>query len=107
MVASGSSPFAFFLLWLSRAWEIYLLPALIQELDCIRKQPVCVSESSNGVDNPIGFRLTITLTDLIGICRKVAAFARFEDPHEDRSVEVKMCWCDFFEGVFTDSVDPK
>lgn len=43
------------------------LPALIQELDCIRKQPLCVSESSNGVDNPTGFRLTVTLTDLIGI----------------------------------------
>lgn len=59
------------------------LPALIQELDCIRKQVACVSESSNRVDNPIGFRLTITLTDLIGICRKVTAFARLEDLQGD------------------------
>lgn len=28
---------------------------------------MCVSESSNAVDDPTGFRLTVTLTALIGI----------------------------------------
>lgn len=43
-----------------------------------------MSESSNGVDNPIGFRLTVTLTDLIGIkasAGKVPVFTHLEDPH--------------------------
>lgn len=58
------------------------LPALIQELDCIRKQPLCVSESSNGVDNPTGFRLTVTLTALIGIkaSGESPVFTHLEDP---------------------------
>lgn len=76
-------PYACGLLPILAVLRVGDLPALIQELDCIRKQPLCVSESSNGVANLIGFRLTTTLTDLIGICMKVTVLSHLEDPHEE------------------------